>query len=190
MTLRSIIDPKKRAQVRAALRKGDPSMLKKKKVARNPLVEQPTAQKQLTPKEQEKLNQELFEAARNGDTQKVADLIQRGADVNKIESCFVQEYPVMEREISPLMLASMKDHTETVELLLQSGADVNARDNSGRTPLIIASYHGRNKVVELLIQNGADINDADNLGSNSLATAYHNSNTQTADLLKKHGAKE
>lgn len=181
MKLQSIIDPKKKARVREALRKGDASLLrKKKKPSAKPLVEQPTAQKPLTPEEQEKLNRELTNAASVGDTQKVKDLIQKGADVN---SCSLNAR-------TPLMFASYQGHTKTAELLIQKGADVDSRDDRGQTSLIQASFFGRVQVVDLLIQNKADVNAKDNSDWTSLMHAIHGRHSKTKKLLRKHGAKE
>ena len=36
---------------------------------------------------------------------------------------------------TPLHSATANDHKEIVELLIAEGADVNAKDNKGRTPL-------------------------------------------------------
>ena len=44
------------------------------------------------------------------------------------------------------------------ELLLKYEADVNARDDFGRTALMFASYIGFIPLMEMLIENGADLN--------------------------------
>jgi ankyrin repeat protein len=140
-----MIDPKKKARVREALRKGDSSLLRKKKSSPKPMVEQPTAQKPLTPKEQKKLNQELFTVAGIGDTQKVNDLLLKGADVNGKDS----------GGWTFLMYASRFDKIQTVELLIKKGANVNAKNNLGQTPLMFASMYGHTQIVDLLRKHGA-----------------------------------
>lgn len=52
----------------------------------------------------------------------------------------------------------MKDITEE---LVKSGADVNAKDNEGKTPIMFAVYNNQNaELVEYLLQKGADISVA------------------------------
>jgi len=46
-------------------------------------------------------------------------------------------------------------------LLIEKGADVNARDNNGSTPLIAAAFKGRSGIAQLLIDKGADVKAAD-----------------------------
>lgn len=46
---------------------------------------------------------------------------------------------------------------DVVELLLEHGADVNGRDGSERTALIQAIFHGSENVVKLLLKQGAEI---------------------------------
>ena len=41
-----------------------------------------------------------------------------------------------------------------VELLLNKGAEINAKNNDGQTPLFVASRYGHMDVVELLRRHG------------------------------------
>ena len=49
------------------------------------------------------------------------------------------------------MLAASHGRHEMVELLLESGADVNARDEDGSTALMCACEHGYIDIVETLL---------------------------------------
>ena len=65
--------------------------------------------------------------------------------------------------ITPLMIASSCGHTDVVEELLKSGANVNSTDDNGSTPLVYAlngSSENSSCVVELLIHAGADLSSA------------------------------
>lgn len=58
-------------------------------------------------------------------------------------------------------LAAWQGNAEIVKLLLERGADVNARGNGGRTALHYAIEHHHPDVVQLLVSHGADINVVD-----------------------------
>ena len=71
------------------------------------------------------------------------------------------------------------DYDGVAKLLLDKGADVNARDQSGRTALLIAvdgsaSEHGvisgDESIARLLVARGADVNVQDDLGWSPLLT--------------------
>ncbi|KAL8639955.1 MAG: hypothetical protein Q9228_003069 [Teloschistes exilis] len=49
----------------------------------------------------------------------------------------------------------------SVQLLIDKGADVNARGGLHGTPLRAASYRGFNEVIGLLLENGAEINNTE-----------------------------
>ena len=60
--------------------------------------------------------------------------------------------------MTALMASAEYGHTHIVELLLQNGAEIDEKNNSGFTALHWAAEEGRKDVVELLIQNNAKQN--------------------------------
>jgi len=77
-----------------------------------------------------------------------------------------------------LHYAIWKGHRELVELLLESGADINAHnanDHWGTTPLHAAAHSNNVALVKLLAEKGADLHALDLSGKTALDhTAYHN----------------
>ena len=69
------------------------------------------------------------------------------------------------------MAAAYGGHTKTVSLLIEKGADVNARDSEGRTALLYASGKKNTHTENLLIANGADINMSDILETSPILQA-------------------
>jgi ankyrin repeat protein len=59
---------------------------------------------------------------------------------------------------APLHLAVRMKNIPMIRLLLEKGADVNAKDEGGKTPLCLAIYTENNEIVKLLLSYGADPN--------------------------------
>ena len=55
-------------------------------------------------------------------------------------------------QVTELIIYSDKGHLPVVQLLLQHGADVNAKDQKGMGPSQIASNKGKSSVVNFLTQ--------------------------------------
>ena len=62
-------------------------------------------------------------------------------------------------------------HKDLAELLLANKAEVNAKDNFGRTPLHYGGVFGHKDVAELLLANKAEVNAKDNDGETPLHMA-------------------
>ena len=70
--------------------------------------------------------------------------------------------------ITPLMYAVIKENKEWAQLLIDNGADVNAKNFFGKTALIYATIQGNKEIIQLLIDNGADIKAKDTSGQTAL----------------------
>ena len=89
---------------------------------------------------------------------------------------------------TPLHLAATGGHIEIVRLLLEKGADINARDIKG-TPLHWAASRGHLEVVRWLVENGADINARDEDGRTALHWATGNDRSiDVVGFLVEQGA--
>lgn len=90
---------------------------------------------------------------------------------------------------SPLHIACVRGHHETVCHLIRNGANINdARDNDGKSPLYLACEYGHVNVVELLLGSDADIKLRDNDGASPLFIASQEGHDVIVNLLLSHGA--
>lgn len=80
-----------------------------------------------------------------------------------------------------------------VKLLVQHGADVNARNEAGMTPLLVWATEGEDtgavETMKALLRAGADPNLRDSQGSTPLEYAQRRSEPNKIRLLKANGAK-
>ena len=88
-----------------------------------------------------------------------------------------------------LMRAAKTGNEWQLKRLLESGADVNLKDNDGWTALMYAVRYNENlECTELLIEAGASIKDKNNYGSSALilAACYNNNPNVLTQLLKPY----
>jgi ankyrin repeat protein len=111
----------------------------------------------------------LIGAARAGDVAEMRRLLKQGHDPDVRGG--VNGWPA-------LMHAIHKNRRTSVEVLLQAGADPNARGNGGYTPLIMAAGYGYSDIVRLLLAKGADPRLTTPSGLNALTAAL----TGTTDI--------
>ena len=84
---------------------------------------------------------------------------------------------------STLHKASYIGLPEAVNVILNDGADPNARDKYGEAPLHKAVRQGHERVVALLLKKGADVNVADVFGLTPLHWAAMTGNIEISDML-------
>jgi ankyrin repeat protein len=60
-------------------------------------------------------------------------------------------------EMSALMVAAREGHLEIMKLIVDAGADIEARNNDGRTGFILAAAEGRLGIVKPFVDAGASI---------------------------------
>lgn len=93
-----------------------------------------------------------------------------------------------EDEDTALHLASVHGRVKVVKLLLERGAEVNAKQKSELTALHLASLKGHTEVVKLLLEHGAEINAKQQSGITPLHYSIGEGYTEVATLLLEHGA--
>ena len=126
-------------------------------------------------------NDDFLELCKSGDVAKVERAIINGANV---EAFSYQDH----RKDSALMWATRKGHSEVVKILLQNGADVNAKNLYGTTALMWSARKGYPEVAEILLQSGAEVNDTNNYGSTALLWAAKYGNIEMIEVLLNNGA--
>lgn len=89
---------------------------------------------------------QVFDLARQGDTDKLAAYIDAGVPANLTN----------DRGDTLLMLAAYHGHAGTVRALLQRGAVADQANDHGQTPLAGAVFKGERSVIDALVEGGAD----------------------------------
>jgi ankyrin repeat protein len=82
------------------------------------------------------------------------------------------------------MLAAQYDHSETMTLLLEHGADIEARDRLEATPLHRAAKMGRTSVIQFLLERGANPKAKDLWSKTPLERALAADHKDAARLLQ------
>lgn len=112
----------------------------------------------------------LLEAVQKQDTVKVNELLSSGVDANSTKN-----------KVPALETAVMKGNKDIVQLLLEHGADPNARNKQQETVLFNAVKSGNQELVSLLYKHGANINIVNQLKETPLSCA--NTDTLYKQLL-------
>ena len=135
-------------------------------------------------------NTPLHSAVRYGDVEVVQVLLNLEADVNIRDEYsrsplnHISGYSSGSSEV-PNYHQSLAN---IARLLLDRGADINARDDQGWTPLCAATYEKRIEVIRVLLERGADVGARDKQGRTPFSLAKKRRFTEIMKLLSEHGA--
>ena len=89
---------------------------------------------------------------------------------------------------TPLIWAAYGGQIETARALLDLGANIEARDQEGRTPLYQAAHYDHYDMVKFLVSKGADIDARDREGRTPLHLAAYMGRKRVAMFLVCSGA--
>ncbi len=121
----------------------------------------------------------VADAAEQQDVRLVRKRIADGADVNAVQP----------DGMTALHWAVYHDHLPLTTLLIESNADVAAKNRYDVAPLSIACTNGNSKIVSLLLEHSADANVARLGNETALMTAARTGRAEPVRLLLKHHAK-
>ncbi len=161
----------------------------------------PLDERRLLAKKKLRLQRELLQAARGGDYLDVSLLLGEGAETEWMEE---------NEGMTALHFAAQYGHTRVAELLIEAGADIEAKSDAfgddwiirtekGRTPLIWAAagrdcHRKQERMCKFLLDKGADVNARNVFARTPLQEAamsvrYHNIDPRaTMESLLKCGA--
>ncbi|EAY19538.1 ankyrin repeat protein, putative [Trichomonas vaginalis G3] len=74
-----------------------------------------------------------------------------------------------------------------LEYFLSHGANINEKNENGKTALHMAAMKNTKETAEFLISHGANINEKDTYGRTALHMAALNNSKETAEVLISHG---
>eukprot|EP01137_Pigoraptor_chileana_P002762 Opistho-2@42041 len=89
---------------------------------------------------------------------------------------------------TPLHAAAQHGHADIVQLLLEVGAEPNARTSGGQAALHYACQYNHAEVAEMLLARRSKTNARDNAGNTPLHMCSANGHVRCAQLLLSHGA--
>jgi ankyrin repeat protein len=124
----------------------------------------------------------LHIAARQGYVEHVDLLLKNGAQINTT---------TFKSKRTPLHSACMclePSAAKVVQLLLEKGADIDARDEDGFTPLHISVIHGNLRTLKLLLREKAQVNLCDKNGATCLHHAVIHDSKEICKCLISYGA--
>jgi len=119
------------------------------------------------------MSDELIAAAKDGRTEVVKALIDKGVNVNYIS----------QHGETALTSAAREGRAEVVKALIESGANVDHASLNRSTALTWATLGGKTEVVKILIQNGANVNHVSQNGETALILAAARNHTEVVKML-------
>ncbi|MBN2478064.1 ankyrin repeat domain-containing protein [Candidatus Micrarchaeota archaeon] len=135
--------------------------------------------------EDERLNLKLADASKKGEFGEVKKLLEKGADVD-----------FQDKSGWTALMYAVFEYEEIAELLVLNKANINLKNEDGRTALMFACWQGHLNTAKFLIENGAEVNVQDIYEKSILEGVIECRKfytdlkyKQIENLLKENGAK-
>ena len=124
-----------------------------------------------------------------GDMEAVQLLLDRGAQQHKgAQRTTLQNASYRSNLETQIYIAAYRGEVETMRLLLENGADVNAQGGTYGNALQAAVYNCKVEAIQLLLDNGAEVNAQSGKFGNPLQAAASIGNVEAIQLLLDSGA--
>jgi len=114
-----------------------------------------------------------WNAVANGDSATVARLVGEGVAVDLRDG----------RGRTALLLATQANRVELARVLIEAGADVNAKDSNQDSPYLFAGARGHDAILELILTHGADLSSTNRYGGTALIPAAERGHVDTVRRL-------
>ena len=129
--------------------------------------------------ENDKLYDDFWNAVNEGNVDQVNKMIKLGLDINKPD----------DDGTTPLLVATIYDHLNVVEALLNEGVNMETVDDEmKKTALYWAAEKGHLDILVALIEKGANVNHADDFKSTPLLMAAEEGHVDVVRALIDSGA--
>lgn len=130
-----------------------------------------------SPRVDASLNGPLHDAAAANDTRRVKELLDRGAE---LENRGFQGR-------TPLVTATKNRAVDAARVLIDAGADVNAKDDIEDSAYLYAGAEGYDAILRMTLEHGADLRSVNRFGGTALIPAAEHGSVSTVRILIKAG---
>ena len=111
------------------------------------------------------------------------DLVQEASEE---EAETISQFLDEDYQAYALHIAAQSGNAEIVKLLLEHGAEVDAKNKYGESALHVAARSGNAEIVELLLTHGADLTLSNNANFTALDIACESNSQQSIYFLTSH----
>lgn len=84
---------------------------------------------------------------------------------------------------TPLLLATELNHIDAARVLIDAGADVNAKDSKQDSPYLLAGAEGRLEILKMTLDHGADLTSTNRYGGTALIPAAERGHVEVVRTL-------
>lgn len=141
----------------------------------------PQIQKKSQEDSEQKPPNPLLKAIASDRDDEVIQLLKTGVNPNSKSRSSIEH--------TPILLATKLQKIETVKILIENGADVEAKNESGLTALKIAISSRNEQLIKILLESGANVNSKNDNNATPIMGASYWGLIRIIEILLKSGAR-